>query len=441
MSNHDDFKMLSALAAVGQISSEEEQTLREHLAVCVDCREAHAECLQIVAYDLPGTVAELSRFKFRFPRFRNGTTVRERFLNRARSEGIFFSPEVQQTSTNSLSRWTSWQWPTAVLALSLLALVAASVTLRRSYSRLGHSNSPNAFAVGQGQRDSRALTELSGLHRQLEAESAELDRTNTERVVSEGLLRLQLNHAQQRVEVLSAQLQHVQEESRAVLAELQRRIEENSRLSAEIQEAVLEKSEVASANQKGDELVANLRSQIKILDRERNLFLATSATQQARIRQLSEDLERRGSDLDRERQLMSVSNEVRQLMGARKLHIIDVNDLDGRRNPKAFGRVFYAEGQSLIFYAFDLPGSGVQTANLNFQVWGARESSSQFARNLGTLADDDHEQRRWVLKIDDPTLFSGIDSVFVTAESKSASGQPRGKKLLYAYIAGQPNHP
>jgi hypothetical protein len=55
-------------------------------------------------------------------------------------------------------------------------------------------------------------------------------------------------------------------------------------------------------------------------------------------------MERRGS-----------SEEVRQLMGAPKLHIVDVYDSEnGSDASRSFGRVIYTEGKSLIFYAFDL---------------------------------------------------------------------------------------
>jgi len=41
----------------------------------------------------------------------------------------------------------------------------------------------------------------------------------------------------------------------------------------------------------------------------------------------------------------------------------------------------------------------------------------------------------------DSKMLTGIDSVFVTAESLGEAKEPHGKKLLYAYIGGQPNHP
>ena len=121
---------------------------------------------------------------------------------------------------------------------------------------------------------------------------------------------------------------------------------------------------------------------------------------------------------------------------------MDVHDTDGAgKSEKSFGRVFYAEGQSLIFYAFDLPSGKLTPAKYKFQAWGQKESVSHSVRNLGTFAVDDHAQRRWVLKVNDPKILQGIDSVFVTAESVGDTGEPRGKKLLYAYIVGEPNHP
>jgi len=129
-------------------------------------------------------------------------------------------------------------------------------------------------------------------------------------------------------------------------------------------------------------------------------------------------------------------------MGARNLHIMDVHDTDGAGNSaKAFGRVFYAEGQSLIFYAFDLPSGKLSVAKYTFQGWAQKESASHSVRNLGTFSVDDRDQRRWVLKVNDPQQLKGIDSVFVTAEAVGDVGAPKGKKLLYAFIVGEPNHP
>jgi hypothetical protein len=169
---------------------------------------------------------------------------------------------------------------------------------------------------------------------------------------------------------------------------------------------------------------------------------ATRTISEAQIRKLDEALQKEETDLDRERQLSAVSSDVRQLMGARNLHLVDVHDVyGGEKNEKAFGRIFYAEGKSLIFYAFDLPGRNVNPAKYAFKAWGQREDGTRALRNLGTFEVDSQEQRRWVLKVNDPALLAGIDSVFVTAESLTDVKEPHGVRLLYAYIAGQANHP
>lgn len=138
---------------------------------------------------------------------------------------------------------------------------------------------------------------------------------------------------------------------------------------------------------------------------------------------------------------MAASQDVRQMMGARNLHIIDVFDADGHESRKSFGRVFYVEGKSLIFYAFDLTQKSSRGAKVSFQAWGQREAVKNIAKNLGVFYIDDHDQSRWVLKVDDPNKLASIDSVFVTVEAFGGADRPTGQKLLYAYLGSPANHP
>jgi len=145
---------------------------------------------------------------------------------------------------------------------------------------------------------------------------------------------------------------------------------------------------------------------------------------------------------ERERQLIAAGKEIRDLMGARNLHIIDVYDVDGNsRTGKKFGRVFYTEGKSLIFYAFDLAPHDRSRFTHSFQAWGIQEPERQPAKSLGIFYADDETHNRWVLKFDDPEAIAQIDAVFVTVEPPGGSSKPTGHKLLYAYLDGQPNHP
>ncbi len=117
------------------------------------------------------------------------------------------------------------------------------------------------------------------------------------------------------------------------------------------------------------------RTELANLRLERDKTLTRTSSLEAKIAELTsanKDQERRLKDTD---QYLSSDRDIRELMGARKLYIADVFDVDGSsRTKKPFGRVFYTQGKSLIFYAFDLDHEpGVVNAS-TFQVWGQREA-------------------------------------------------------------------
>jgi hypothetical protein len=124
-----------------------------------------------------------------------------------------------------------------------------------------------------------------------------------------------------------------------------------------------------------------------------------------------------------------------------------VFDVDSSsRTQKPFGRVFYTQGKSLIFYAFDLDREpGVVNASANaFQVWGQREApqgQQVSPMNLGILYMDNESNRRWVMRFDDPKQLAEIDAVFVTVEPQGGSHKPTGKPFLYALLRNEANHP
>ncbi len=144
----------------------------------------------------------------------------------------------------------------------------------------------------------------------------------------------------------------------------------------------------------------------------------------AHINELSEQLKTATTNVDMERQLATAGKDVRDLMGARQLHVVDVRDTDPNGSRKAFGRVFLTEGKSLIFYAFDLTDARKINAKQTFQVWGQQEGKATSLRSLGFLYVDDKTQRRWALKTDDPAAVKEIDSVFVTVDSEGAPKSP-----------------
>jgi len=130
------------------------------------------------------------------------------------------------------------------------------------------------------------------------------------------------------------------------------------------------------------------------------------------------------------------------MIAARNLHIVDVYDTQSNGSPKkAFGRVFYVEGRSLVFYAYDLPNSKHSTNNLEFRVWGEKAGVKSVSVNLGVMHSDNAAQRRWVLTCDDPKVLNRINAVYIAPDSDSRhASEPRGEKMMYAFL-GSPNHP
>ena len=140
-----------------------------------------------------------------------------------------------------------------------------------------------------------------------------------------------------------------------------------------------------------------------------------------------------------QQEIAAKGSDVRDLVVARNLHIIDVHDRDGNgKSQRAFGRIFYTEGKSLIFYAYDLADPRKLDARVSFYVWGERLGAEKPIRSLGIFHDDDAKDGRWVLTFDDPQVLAQINSVFVTAESaKKSIKEPGGQENFVRLPRGQ----
>jgi hypothetical protein len=418
MSNHEHFRELSALAAIGQLSLGECRELNEHLRECSSCREVHCNYERVIQHQLPLADSIRWRIKSGISRPAPDSEIRDRFLARVEAEGFDLSPEAEKPDhLKSPASWRVLHLRPALAMAIIGAVVSLGMSAGRKYQLVPRSPSENDGSAQLARQNEELHAQLATLRRRIDLEPAELDRMKRDNSVSAESLqeyRRQLEEVRAQAEQLSAQL----------------RLTESVNV------------DMASSNQLKETVITDLHAQNEKLQRENAENLSALVIQEAHVHGLTESLNQQAANLERERQLMAVGKDVRQLMGARNLHIIDVHDVDGGgKSAKAFGRVFYAEGESLIFYAFDLPSGKLSPAKYTFQAWGQREYVSHSVRNLGTFEVDDHEQRRWVMKVNEPALLQGIDSVFVTSESLGNAKEPRGNKLLYAYIVGQPNHP
>ena len=109
---HERFEELSALSAIGQISAEEFRELQAHLKTCATCRLREADFTEILHEHLP----LLAPTDAAMPGSRNvafhDASYKQRFIQRARKEGIVFSPEVTGAKIpgrSEASRWRIWR--------------------------------------------------------------------------------------------------------------------------------------------------------------------------------------------------------------------------------------------------------------------------------------------------------------------------------------------
>jgi len=414
MRKHEDFEELAALAAIGQLSVEEHSEFLEHLRGCAACRRT-SDQFNFILDELPLPEPSASD---RDLQQLQGASYRQRFLERASAEGVRFTPEAlgEKRRRIATSFFRNWR-PYALGIASAVAvmIVVSAIVLPKVLSRLAAKDvasstsevaAPDQIATSSSSDSSTRKSDLATTVVQLQ--QAKVDEEKRLDLLRRELARAQANYQQ---------LLQESEQWKDQAAQLQNKSHQNEQ-------------QLSQAN-----------TQIERLDNDKDQLTAGLVGQQFRIKELSEEVENQKAAVERERQLTAAARDVRELMGARNLHIIDVADLDGQgKSKKSFGRVFYTEGKSLIFYAFDLSEKG-SASKVSFQAWGQNQSTSSNVKNLGVFHIDDQLQKRWVLRVDNPELLKSVESVFVTVEPSPGRDKPSGQKLLYAYLGTQANHP
>jgi hypothetical protein len=428
MLKHEHYQEICAIASIGQASGTELAELQQHMLSCPECRQRYSDFMEIQANHYAVTKEDPELSATEATACIDSALLRERFFKRAESQGIVFSHAGTETPLPEprIRLFTPKTWPVLVARAAAAMFLAGAVGLSgyylggrrlRTASVTQHSSdSPNTAQVdanGQQLRSRLASLEAANLSLATELESLKSSYARA----SSAIARLQDNNAE------------TEKQRSALSADLKARDETIDKLQKRVEE-----SQAA---------VASVRAELETAQGGRAEDQASLIESQVRIRDLSEQLAEKSNALEREKELLAAGRDVRELMASRNLHIVDVFDTDpkGKTRP-AFGRIFLTEGKSLIFYAYDLNDPRVQSAGYHYRVWGKREGPSQRARSLGIFYSDDKSQKRWVLQYDDPKVLQEIDSVFVTLEPPDGNPtQPKGDKLMYAYLRGQANHP
>jgi len=219
----------------------------------------------------------------------------------------------------------------------------------------------------------------------------------------------------------------------------------NSRNQEQLRQVSVQRDKLAGQLRDAEQAYQDVQLELTTLRAEHDRVLLRATALESKVEELTTTTREQERKLRDDQQYLTPDRDIRELMGARKLYIADVFDVDSHsRTRKPFGRVFYTQNKSLIFYAFDLDReTGVKNAS-TFQVWGQRDnepSEKAHPTNLGILYMDSELNRRWVLRFDDPKQLAEIDAVFVTVEPHGGSQKPTGKPLLYALLRKEANHP
>jgi hypothetical protein len=209
-------------------------------------------------------------------------------------------------------------------------------------------------------------------------------------------------------------------------------------LDVEQQERSRQATRADELQAKAEELYKQLQeSQVAVVQQKREID-----DREGTISKQKRQLDDQEGAIGRQQELLAHDRDVREVMGARNLYVVDVYDVLGTgETNKPYGRLFYTKGQKILFYAYDLDQApGLKRAS-TFQAWGQRGPDKEHAVNLGIFYEDNATNKRWVLKSNDPKTLAEIDAVFVTVEPDAKSHKPRGKEVLFAYLRIDPNHP
>jgi hypothetical protein len=403
------------MAAVGEISHDDWSRLKLHLEECSECRSVFADVGEIYAKWLP----ELPNFEItRDPQ--SDARLRKTILKRASKEGARLSEIAQAGSLPLAAGRSGWQATRVLPVAGVAAALLMTISILFFEQNRG-ATKPNAQAV------------------------THLDDTLKADVRPGAQPSAAANSAQ--AEQFRAALERALEASQAQQTALRKQLEGQGRRADSVQQSsadaarVIEdlKQQLGAAHGTQARAEADLAQLKSVQDANEAVIIA----QQQEIRELNEKVADQSASVERERQLLSDGREIRDLIAARNLHIIDVYDTDSHgKTSRAFGRVFYTEGRSLVFYAYDLSAQHPESGKYAFYVWGKRDGAPHDIKNLGALNRDDQLQKRWVLAITDPKVLAEIDSVFVTLEPTERPGKhPTGTRLLSAFLGSPANHP
>lgn len=422
VNKHERFLELAAVSIAERLSTSEEAELRDHLASCSDCRRVSEEYRELAQ------TAAAAKFDTQ-----QSEDVVEEWNHQEQKGRLFVAANAVRNAGSSAAErsngrqavWRLLTQPAFVSAAAAIIVVSVFAGYLIGFERTA---SVSQIASSPVPVDNTAtINNKDALQAQQEIELAKQEALR----------------AGDRIRSADAEIARLTSDKTVLLFRV-KALESQTAQQSLASEAI--QSERESLNQQLKQIqdkLRNVEQDLSNLQDERRQQLKLVAATDFKIEQMSADLAEKDRVIAQQQQFLQADRDIRELMGARQLYIADVVDVDrDGRNRKAFGRLFYTKGKSLVFYAFDLDQQpGIKNASV-FQVWGQSEADAHRSVSLGIFYLDNETNHRWVLRADNPDLLSQIDSVFVTAEAHGISKRPSGKPFLFTYLRRSlPNHP
>src|SRR5579884_175211 len=309
---HENFEELAVLLVTGQADQAQRERLDEHLRNCQRCR-VHIEHLRTIGAELlqMGTNEDVPA--------PDGMT--ERFVARARSQGIHLTISISKPQPKFSKKTkvrASWFPAVAAVACTLCIVAVTGLRARRWFLLPSY---PRNLAVASTPPESAEI--------ELIAENARI--LKKLEIANRKVALLQENLGQTLVRIQDLTLENADIRNRLSLAE------QKSRGTEQLLAAATSERQ-------------SLEDKLAQVDSDRVLAIAASRAEQSEVTKLQEQIGQLQGDIAQQERLLGEASEAKRLITARRLHLVDVFDHDSDPNaPKPFGRIYYAEGQKLIF--------------------------------------------------------------------------------------------
>ncbi len=431
------YREMCAISATGTLTRDERQELHFHLAVCTQCGRLLAEYRALISEDMAGIgviLFDSESLAVENPEWSRGNT-KKALLAKVGQRQISSDRAPAGTALGRGNPAFHGTLRAAGMAAAVLLIVSMSYFFGRQRSATEVRQSGEWAA-----RTVRLSSPLNTSPSNLEA-SLGKERNSVPAAVDE-VVRHPLPPSPVTIEADQKKLVALQTREATLEKDIDRLNGEKATEQDSVTALAAEKTRLEQQLEQTRTQVQAVTLDLDHVKQEYDRDAIRNAALETEVESLKIRLRQAEKDHDQTEQFLASDRDIRELMGARQLYIADVFDVSQEGKSKAYGRIFYTKGKSLIFYAFDLDQKPQVRDAKSFQAWGRSDTTRANPVSLGIFYLDNTANRRWILKADNPEVLEQINSVFVTVEPAGGSKKPSSRPLLLAYLRSlPPNHP